>query len=153
VISDDDANRYLGEMAQLAVMMGATNVPTSMTEVEHYYDEIWASLAVDRRARSAVRFLLWPPVERKVRPAYVALCAAAVATLPMRVRRALWLPEAPTVDRAVVGPAAESVIRVLGWALGDSPIVAAAMRRAGTRAVSESPQTGEDGPTRSGSRT
>ncbi len=108
----------------------ACSVPRSVAEVDAYYEAILPKLAAGPQARSAVRFLLWPPVPSRIRPAYAVLAAAAVSTLPTPVRRELWLPESPMLDDALVKPAGELCAGLIGWALGSSPVVAAAQRRA-----------------------
>lgn len=123
------ADAYHREMAVLGRLMGADDVPESVAEAEAYFAAIGPELRGSAQAREAVRFLAWPPVPARLRPAYVTVFAAAVAILPPSLRDELWLPELPAVERIAVRPAGRALGRFLGWALGASPVVAAARRR------------------------
>ena len=124
-----EADQYVAEMAELGRMMGGVDVPESVAEISKYYRRMQPELLGTRQAREAVRFLLWPPVPLQIRPAYGAVAAAAVATLPKFVRRELWLPETERLDGVFAKPMGKLVADVLGWSLGDSPIAAAAHAR------------------------
>lgn len=128
-LTDDDVDRYHAEMSVLGELMGAEGVPASSQAVRDYYTTMAPSLLGSRSAREAVRFLLWPPVSARMRPAYLAVVSAAVSTLPSSVRQELWLPEVPLTERMLVGPSGRAMGGFLGWALGESPIVSAAHRR------------------------
>lgn len=130
-LAPEQADRYVDEMAQLGLAMGAKEVPRSVADIAAYYKSVDSQLEAGPQARSAIRFLMWPPVPSRIRPAYAVLAAAAVSTMPMRLRKMLWLPETPSIDKALVVPAGELCTAVLGWALGPSPVVEAALRRAG----------------------
>lgn len=129
-LAEAEADRYVDEMAQLGLAMGAGDVPRSVEQIADYYRSVDSELDAGPQARSAIRFLMWPPVPTRIRPAYGVLAAAAVSTMPMRLRKMLWLPETPSIDKALVVPAGELCTNILGWAMGPSPVVEAARARA-----------------------
>ena len=124
-----DIDIYLEEMSVVATALGAERVPTSRRELRAYWDEVRPELKAGPAARRTARFLVNPPVPLWARPAYGVITAGAVRLLPRFVRRSLVLPSPPLVDSLAVAPAAATLVRVLGWSMGDSPVVAAARRR------------------------
>ncbi len=128
-LTAEQCDQYVAEMAELGRLMGGTNVPESVAEIEAYYRRVRPELAGTKQARAAVRFLMWPPVPLTVRPAYGLIASAAVATLPRFVREELWLPHTPTLDKRITKPAGKLIADVLGWSLGESPVAAAAHAR------------------------
>jgi len=130
-LSDSDVDQYFREMAVVGGLMGAKGVPANSEELVAYYEKLAPELCGSRQAREAVRFLLWPPVPPLLRPAYLGVITAAVAILPPEVKDHLWLPEVPLLDQRVVEPAGRVLSQLLGWVLGDSPVLNAARARAG----------------------
>jgi uncharacterized protein (DUF2236 family) len=116
-LDDDEADRYVAEMARLGHLLGAEQPPTSVAEMRAAMERFRPELRIGRQARDAVRFLLVPPFPLVARPAYGIVAGAAVSLLPSWARRMLWLPIAPGVEPLVVRPAATVLMRVLGWAL------------------------------------
>ena len=130
-LTGSEIDQYLDEMSVVALELGADWVPRSRQELRSYWRSVRPELRVGPQAREATRFLVNPPVPLWARPAYGVITAAAVSTLPAFVRRSLRLPKLPVVDAVAVRPAASSLMRVLGWSLGNSPAGDAARRRAG----------------------
>jgi len=135
-LTDGDVDHYLAEMAVIAVALGADDVPTSRRELTAYWADVRPELVAGEQARQTARFLVFPPVPLWARPAYGVVTGAAVALLPRFVRRGLRLPSAPIVDQLAVHPAASTLVKVLGWSLGPSPVVDAARRRIDAGSVS-----------------
>jgi len=129
-LSSADIDQYHLEMSHLGTLMGAVDVPENAKAVADYYQGIAPELCGSTRAREAVRFLLWPPVPARLRPAYLGIVGAAVSLLPDEVRDELWLPKLPFTEDLLIGPGAAALSRLLGWALGESPLVATAHARA-----------------------
>jgi uncharacterized protein (DUF2236 family) len=127
-LSRREADRYVDEMAMVALALGAEDVPRSVGELEDWFAGVRPELAAGRQARDAVRFLLVPPVPLVARGPYTVVAAAAVGLLPGWARRALWLPVAPGADALVVRPACLALLRALGWVLGPPPRPAAPAR-------------------------
>lgn len=116
-LTDDEADRYVAEMAVIARKLGAKSPPRSRAALAATLEAYRPELHVGAQARDGVRFLLLPPLPLAARPAYSIITGAAVALLPSWARRQLWLPLAPGADTFVVRPAATALLRVLGWAL------------------------------------
>jgi len=130
-LSDDDADRYVAEMGEIARRLGGEDVPTDVASLRRWLDEVRCELSLGADARRALRFLLNPPLPLFARPAYALVASAAIGLLPFWAQRALYLPAVPAVDRLAVRPAMRSALGVLGWALGAPPQEEAARRRAG----------------------
>jgi uncharacterized protein (DUF2236 family) len=116
-LSSSDADRYVAEMAVVARLLGADDVPESVAEIDAFFQRVRPELTVTREAREAVGFLLAPPVALAARPAYAVISAAAIGLLPPWARRKLWLPVAPLSDPVLVRPAARALLGGLHWAL------------------------------------
>mgnify|MGYP001188900289 CR=1 FL=1 len=116
-LTDDEADRYVAEMARLARLIGTEEPPETVAELRAAIERFRPELRFGRQARDAVRFLLVPPFPLLARPAYGITASAAISLLPSWARRMLWLPVAPGVEPLVVRPAATVLVRVLGWAL------------------------------------
>jgi uncharacterized protein (DUF2236 family) len=130
-LTDAEADRYLDEVAVVAELLGAQDVPRSRAQLRAYFRDMRPELGAGRQARRAARWLLAPPLPLAARPAYWLLLSAAVAMLPARVRRDLRLVQPPLLDPVVVRPATSAMLGALGWALAPSPTVEAASRRVG----------------------
>jgi uncharacterized protein (DUF2236 family) len=137
-LDDADVDRYLAETSVVALALGARDVPTSLGELDDYWAAVRPELAAGAQARDTARFLAFPPVPLWARPAYSLVTGAAISLLPGFVRRDLRLVSPPLVDALAVRPAARSLVRLLGWSLGESPVLAAARRRCGNSIASAS---------------
>jgi uncharacterized protein (DUF2236 family) len=110
---------YVAQWALAGELMGVADPPRSVRELERRLDEFWASgvLRVDDRVRQAVEVIRRPPLPRLLRPAYPAIVAGSIATLPDRARRMLGLRRP--------GPATEAatrlVLRASAGLLGEAP--------------------------------
>jgi len=126
-LTDAEADRYVAEMAMVAIAFGADPVPTSVTEL----GAVLASypLHASRQARDATRFLLFPPLPVSARGAYALIAAAAVELLPVRAQLELRLVVPPLVGPMGVRPATRALFGTLRWAVGESPTLAAARER------------------------
>lgn len=126
-----DADRYVAEMAEVGQRLGAHDLPTDVAGVEAAIEAFRCELRPTRASRDATRFLVAPPLQLRARPAYGVLLAGAVGLLPGWARGMLWLPLGPGVEPLVIRPAAATLVRTLGWALGTSPALEHARARAG----------------------
>jgi uncharacterized protein (DUF2236 family) len=107
---------YVDEMARVALALGATDVPRSVSELEGYFASVRPQLALTREARTARNFVLrgvgrWPHEVTT----YALLVAAAQGVLPSWARRQLRLPAVPAGDRLAVRPAARALGTALRW--------------------------------------
>lgn len=129
-MSDADADRYVGEMARLAEVMGVASPITTWGALRRWvlqHPEVHAT----EEARTAVRFLARLPLPLAARPAYALLLSAAISLVPptWRLKLGLLFP-GPISGRAACEPAARLLTTAMGWALGPSPAITNARSRA-----------------------
>lgn len=122
------ADRYVAEMARIPVALGADpdEVPRSVEELQAFLADVRPELRYGAQARSAIRFLVVPPLPLVTRGPYGVVAAAALGLLPPWARRMLWLPPIAVADPLVARPAAAAMVRALEWLLDPPPASAAA---------------------------
>jgi uncharacterized protein (DUF2236 family) len=111
-----DQDRYVDEMARVALALGADEVPRSVSELEAYFDAVRPELRLTREARTARNFVLrgvgrWPHQITS----YGLLVTAAQGILPPWARRQLHLAQVPLADRIAVRPVARAFAGALRW--------------------------------------
>jgi uncharacterized protein (DUF2236 family) len=107
-LDDDEVDRYYAEQTRAAAVVGLdpATVPDSAAAMAEYFASMRPALAVDDRTRRIARYILAPPMPRRVslttpaRPAWAAAATVAAATLPRWTRRMYGLPGLPTTDLA-----------------------------------------------------
>lgn len=120
------ADGYVAEMAEIGRRLGAEDPPTDAAALRARLTAFMPELHVNHQAREAARFLLWPQVPAVARLPYTVLLGAAAGTLPGFARRMLGIRIPRPVDALLAYPGGVLVLRVLGWALGPHPEIAAA---------------------------
>jgi uncharacterized protein (DUF2236 family) len=115
-LSAAEQDRYVDEMARVAVALGATDVPHSVAQLDAYFESVRPELRLTREARTARNFVLrgvgrWPHEVTT----YGLLVAAAQGVLPVWARRQLHLAQVPAGDRLAVRPAARAFSSALRW--------------------------------------
>jgi uncharacterized protein (DUF2236 family) len=121
-LTELEADRYVDEMAVIALQLGVLDPPRSVGALAHQIRAYRPELRAIPEARQAARFLLLePPVQLAARPVYGVIAASAVALLPRWVRTPLRLPWLPVTERLAVRPAGEVLTRGLRWALQNTP--------------------------------
>ncbi len=115
-LSEEDRDRYVEEMARVALALGAVDVPRTVLELDAYFDAVRPELGLTREARTARNFVLrgvgrWPHEITT----YGLLVAAAQGVLPPWARRQLHLAQVPAGDRLAVRPAARAFSTALRW--------------------------------------
>jgi uncharacterized protein (DUF2236 family) len=96
-LTSAEADTYVAQAARSATLLGATDVPVTVGELEAALEGFRPELESTPAAREATRFMLLnPPVPLLMRPGYGLIAAGAVGLLPGWARRSLLLP--------VVGP-------------------------------------------------
>jgi uncharacterized protein (DUF2236 family) len=126
-----EKDRYLDRTAEIAVLLGACEVPRSVEQVRSYLQAVRGDLAATPAALEAVRFLRTPLSDGVTdRLAHHAIVDAAVDLLPGFARRELALPDRGMLERGRVRATMTSVAAVLRWGLGPSPVVGVATQRA-----------------------
>jgi len=111
-----EQDRYLDEMARVAIDLGATEVPRTVAQLDRYFESVRPELRLTREARTARNFVLrgvgrWPHEVTT----YGLLLAAAQGVLPGWARRQLHLVSVPAGDRMAVRPAVSVLSRALRW--------------------------------------
>jgi uncharacterized protein (DUF2236 family) len=119
------ADRFAAEQVRLGSLLGADPIPPSAESLAQWVAG-HPDLGRSPGMADAVRFLRSPPLPWTVRPAYRLLFQAAVATLPLRIRRLLGVRRHPGAILAGRGMTA-----FLRWALGSSPSWQLALVRVG----------------------
>lgn len=84
-------DRYVREWATAGRLMGMTNPPTSVAELEQALEDFRPVLRADDRVREALKFLTKPPLPRLARLPYAILVGGAIATLDPLYRDMLGL--------------------------------------------------------------
>lgn len=125
-LTPEEADRFVYEQAQIGRMLSAGPVPESASELSVWVTE-HPGIGVSPGMAEAVAFLTDPPLEGTgLRLGYRLMQAAAVATLPSRLRRTLGLRRRP--GAILLG---KRLISGLRWALGSSPSWNLALVRVG----------------------
>lgn len=116
-LTDAEKDSYVAEMAQIAIGLGAEDVPTNRAELNLMLDDFRPELEFGDQAKEATRFLLSPPVPLALAGLYGVVCTGSVGLLPSWARSmmGLYLPSA--IDSVAVRPAATILTRTLDWLL------------------------------------
>lgn len=117
-LTDDECDRYVAEMAEVARRLGATGVPENRAELAACLDGFRAECRFDAQARDGLRFLLLPPVPLALRGPYGLISAASIGLLPGWARSMMRLPLPPGFDPLAIRPAATVLTRSIGWLMG-----------------------------------
>ncbi len=92
-LSSADADLYVEQTAMAASRLGASDLPTTVAELDRVIEDYRPELESTPAAREATRFMLLnPPVPLVARPGYALIAAGGVALLPAWARQALRLP-------------------------------------------------------------
>jgi len=120
-----EADAFVREQARIGRLLDADPLPETAAELTAWVSE-HPAIGPSPGMRDAVDFLRDPPLDPAVKVGYQVLAAAAVATVPPRVREALGLK--PRAGALTVGHAAMGAMR---WALASSPNWRLALLRVG----------------------
>jgi uncharacterized protein (DUF2236 family) len=113
-----ESDSYVADMAKIGDALGVIDPPESTAALGEMFARYRVELIGTPAARDAARFLLLtPPVPLAARPAYSILAGAAVADLPLSLRRELRLPWLPLADALYVRPAGGVLTATLRWIL------------------------------------
>ncbi|QYY27921.1 MULTISPECIES: oxygenase MpaB family protein [Cupriavidus] len=126
-LGNAEQDRYYDEVAQIAELLGASDVPRSSAAIAAYLEAMRPQLEASARTREVARLVMKMPVANPMLlPAVRVMAYAGIALLPDWARRMLDL-DGPSIRR----PASLAGMRVLAptlrWALG--PGLAARARR------------------------
>jgi uncharacterized protein (DUF2236 family) len=123
-LSPAEVDAYYAEQVRAAELIGIPpeDVPADAAAMEAYFTSVYPQLAAGAEARRVARFILYPPMPRKVRwltpaqPAWLGLGVLGFSLLPRWARRLYRLPGLPTTDLS-----AFAVTRALRLAAGGLP--------------------------------
>lgn len=93
--------RVLTEQVRAGALLGATDLPTTRTEVETYFDAVRPELVASPVARRAALRLALAPLPWRLelltpaRPAWTAVAAVAIGLLPPWAKHLYGLPQPP----------------------------------------------------------
>jgi uncharacterized protein (DUF2236 family) len=110
-LSADDADRYLDEQVQAAVLVGVPDelAPRSTAKLDAYFAAMRPRLRLTAEARAAARVVIAPPlpVPRRwalpARAGWTTLSSLAVGLLPAWARRLYLLPSVPGIGLTTRG--------------------------------------------------
>ena len=92
-LTEAEADLFVEQTARAASLLGATDLPHTVLELEQVIEDYRPELESTPAAREATRFMLLnPPVPLLLRPGYALIAAGGVALLPDWARRSLRLP-------------------------------------------------------------
>lgn len=91
-LNADEADEYVRQVGEIAVRLGAENVPQTVAELADTLHDFRPELSAGEQALDTASFLLSePPLPRAARAGYAPLAAGAVALLPQWAREELKL--------------------------------------------------------------
>jgi len=129
-LSHREADRYLDEVAEVAVRLGARWVPRNQEQLESYFRRVRPHLYRGPQARRAFEFLAQGAFEDPVTRAIYALqVRKAEATLPAWAQRTAGIQLLPLEERLLLGPAFDVFARLLRWGVGEPLALVAARER------------------------
>ena len=105
-LGPQDRDQYVQEMVDFARLVGIAvdDVPTNMSELKVYFENIAPELRASDDAKRAALFLAVPPMPTAIRfatpaaPAWASLSALATASLPQWARKLYAIPVLPGHD-------------------------------------------------------
>ncbi len=104
-LTESEADLFVEQTNRAATLLGATDLPTTVQELDDVIAGYRPELESTAAARDATRFMLQnPPVPLALRPGYALIAAGGVALLPTWARSALRLP----VNRAGIAVASRA---------------------------------------------
>jgi uncharacterized protein (DUF2236 family) len=117
-----DRDRYFAEVAVIAEMLGARDVPRSRAEVDAYFERVRPELVAGEQALEAIRWIRNPSMgSPPERAAYQVLVNAAADLMPSWARGMLRIRRIMPVAVGVVRPATWVALRMLKF-LGGTPV-------------------------------
>jgi len=128
-LSVADADRYVGEMVEMAALVGIArdDVPSTLDALRTWLRSV-PGLRLTPAAREGVGTILAPPMPLALRPVWAVPAVAAVGLMPRRLRAMYGLPWFPPAEPAVRLTTA-SLVLALRLALPEPRPVRAARSR------------------------
>ncbi|WP_455288554.1 oxygenase MpaB family protein [Cupriavidus necator] len=127
-LSEAEQDCYYDEVARIAQMLGAADVPRSRAAVQAYLEAMRPQLQASERTREVVRLVRKMPVANPLlQPAVRIMAEAGIALLPPWARHELEL-DGPSIRRAAALAGMRVLAPALRWVLG-AGLAARARRR------------------------
>lgn len=122
-LSPAEADTYVAQTAVAAERLGVVDAPTTRSGLRADLAAFRPELAGSPAARRVARYLLLePPLPVPARPAYGALAAGALATMPDWTLRMLDLPTPVRVGARLGGPLGQAATSTVRWLMGDPSV-------------------------------
>lgn len=138
-LSAADQDRYYGETAVVAELLGAAGVPKSVAEVETYLQRMQAELVYSERSREVHRILLNAPAPNAaVKPFGQLFLHAGEDLLPDWAQDLMDLRRSVALRRAWVRPGIRAAAPLFRWALRNGAAARARLRVASAPVARES---------------
>lgn len=113
-----ECDRYVEQAALPASRLGATDLPTSVAELETALEQYRPELRTTEAARDAASFLLRePPLPVPARPGYGLIASGALGVLPPWVGEMLDLPARRGLARSLARGAGVGATRLVRWGM------------------------------------
>ena len=130
-LSSADQDRYFADIAVVAELLGATNVPKSLTAATGYLESMRSELTCSYQTEEVKRFLLQgQPDDPVTRAAYQLIVQTSVGVLPRWARDMLGLRAPAGLHLGAIRPALGVLFPTLRFALGEPIVVSTARARA-----------------------
>jgi uncharacterized protein (DUF2236 family) len=111
-------DEYVAQTATVAERLGVVDPPRTAADLAEVLESYRPELRGTDHAHEAISHLVWhPDLPLAVRPAYLAIAAAAIAMMPGWTRRELRLPRLPLTERVVAGPLGTVATGAIRWAM------------------------------------
>lgn len=136
-LAPGEADAYLAEQVRAAALVGVdpATCPSSVAELQAYFEAVRPQLRVTAEARRALWFMLNPPMPLAARPPWAGLAATAFGLLPRWARRLYGVVGATTAlpgAELAAGASARSLhrlARLVPERVRESPAHRSARRR------------------------
>lgn len=125
-LNSADCDRFVLEQQKVGSLLDADPMPDTARDL-HIWIAEHPDIAPSKAMTDAVEFLENPPLTRGVLSSYKVLRNAAIATIPVRVRRVLGLE----AKRGAID-VGRWAVKSLQWAMGSSPSWKVALVRTGS---------------------
>lgn len=139
-LSPRECDSYFNEMSVVARKLGATEIPTTYSQVLQYFRSIRSELGLTQQSVDGISYIINTSNSTGVEEGLRALIVqAAIGVLPRWARELGRIREPGELEGLAVDSAMRAVATLLRWALGESDVLEISRSRAlsplGTRAA------------------
>ncbi len=136
-LTTEEKDRYLEEQSVVGLMSGADAVPTTMADLETFFEDMRPRLGMSELTHEFLDFLVNGPLGALAPPGPLAVpvkrlqVEAGVSLMPRWAQEMTGFDRPEVVQRLVHQRSMRSYTRLLRWAMGTPPWVALAHERVG----------------------